>query len=559
MGEGRTVAGVILDALSAEGIETCFGIPGVHNLGLWNALAPGRPRVIGVRHEQAAGYAADGLYRATGRRAAAFLTSGPGAANAVTAFGEAFMAYSPLLVLASDVGTGLRRVGVTRGILHEMRDQAAMFAAFGAFARTSRSTAEAVGDVRDALAALRTAPARPAYVGVPADLLDQAWDQPPPLQLAQHPTLPESPQVAPVERADEQALAELADVLRAADRIVLWLGGGVIAAGVEDGVRRLAARLGAAVVTSFAGRGLLTGDPHLIDVPVHEPEVAEVVGGADLLLVLGSDFDAMNTRNWKLPLPPLTAAITLGSQVAHTIDWDHLVSADLAAALPALEAALGPSRGPRECWVPDAAGMRGRVFDRLRRDPRVAEAMAFTDALETGWSQDDAMVADMAVAGFWAALYARQARPRRAHYPVGWGTLGYALPAAIGPASQGIATLAVCGDGGPMFALGELATYAQESLPITLLIVDDGGYGMLRFDQQAFGHPERGVDLLTPDWVALAAAFGIGGVEIPTVSALPGALRAAREANGRGEPRLIVWKQRLYPPRTTSPRWFEAT
>lgn len=108
-----------------------------------------------------------------------------------------------------------------------------------------------------------------------------------------------------------------------------------------------------------------------------------------------------------------------------------------------------------------------------------------------------------------------------------------------------------------MFALGELATYAQESLPVTLLVVDDGGYGMLRFDQQVFGHPERGVDLLTPDWVSLAASFGIRGVEVPHVDALPAALREAREANGRGEPRLVVWKHALYPPRTSSPRWFE--
>lgn len=542
-----TVSSVILDTLATEGIDTCFGIPGVHNLGLWNALAPGRPRVIGVRHEQAAGYAADALYRATGKIGAALLTSGPGASNVLTAFGEAYMAYSPMFVLASDVGTRLRRDGVTRGILHEMRDQAAMFAAFGAFARNSRSAEEALTNVADALSVTSTPPSQPVYVGVPSDVLEQPWTGP--LPAASH---------GARNSLDEAAIEELAATLNASPRTVLWLGGGVAAADVEEDVRRLAHRLGAAVVTSFAGRGLLAGDPNLVDAPVHEPEVSDVIANADLLLVLGSDFDAMNTRNWRMPLPVRTATITLGTQVENTIDWDQLILADLRDALPALDKALGPEPAATPpCWLPDAAHYRGRILDRLRADDRVAEALRFTDALEAGWAQKDAIVADMAVAGFWATLYSYQGRPRRAQYPVGWGTLGYGLPAAMGPASQGIPTLSVCGDGGPMFALGELATYAQESLPITLLVVDDGGYGMLRFDQQTFGHPERGVDLLTPDWVSLAGSFGITGAEVPDIAALPAALIAAREANGRGEPRVIVWRQRLYPPRTTSPRWFE--
>lgn len=178
--------------------------------------------------------------------------------------------------------------------------------------------------------------------------------------------------------------------------------------------------------------------------------------------------------------------------------------------------------------------------------------MTLVDAV-TDWAAEGAVVCDMAVAGYWVGGYAPQPRARRMQYPVGWGTLGFALPAAIGPAAIGLPTLAVCGDGGPMFALGELATYAQERLPITLLIVDDGGYGMLRFDQQVFGHPERGVDLLTPDWPSLGAAFGIPVTTIASVTDLPEAL--AERAEG---PRLIVLETRFLPPRTTSPRWFDS-
>lgn len=156
--------------------------------------------------------------------------------------------------------------------------------------------------------------------------------------------------------------------------------------------------------------------------------------------------------------------------------------------------------------------------------------------------------------GYWTSSHAAHPRTRRLINPVGWGTLGFALPAAIGPASVGIPTLALCGDGGPMFALGELATYVQEELPVTLVIVDDGGYGMLRFDQQVFGHPERGVDLVTPDWAMLAASFGIPCTEVADADEFTLALAASAELSG---PSMIVQRATFFPPKSTSPRWFE--
>lgn len=155
----------------------------------------------------------------------------------------------------------------------------------------------------------------------------------------------------------------------------------------------------------------------------------------------------------------------------------------------------------------------------------------------------------MAVAGYWIGVYAKQPRARRVSYPVGWGTLGFGLPAAIGPAAAGISTLAVCGDGGVAFALGELATIVQEKLPYTLLIVDDGGYGMLRYDQQVAAHPERGVDLFSPNWELLAKSFGLAFTETTIVN-LGNLLNQA-------QPGIILIKERLYPPKSTSPRWSE--
>jgi thiamine pyrophosphate-dependent acetolactate synthase large subunit-like protein len=541
-----SVAAAILVLLGRNGITRAYGIPGVHNLPFWDADGTDIPRIIGVRHEQAAGYAADGLFRATGSPAAALLTSGPGAANVLGAFGEAVVSGSAVIAIASEVNHSLRSSAGPRGILHEMADQSAMFAAFDVPARTATTRQEAIASTVLALRDAWGPPPKSSYVGVPTDILGEAW-------TAAIPHLPRLPMNA----ADPHQVSALAELITSSPRVVLWLGGGVVTSNAEEAARRLAHRLQAPVVTSYAGRGLLAGDPLLVDAPIHEPEAEQVLADADLLVILGSSFDGMNTKNWRIALPERRAAITLGSLIDRTIDLDCLIKADVGQALQALMETLDDMGvADREPWR-DVTGIRPAIVERLHDDPRTSTAMRWVEQVDAGWPADGAVVCDMAVGAYWVGGYSHQPRPRRLQYAVGWGTLGYALPASIGPASVGIPTLAVAGDGGPMFALGELATYAQESLPITLLIIDDGGYGMLRFDQQVFGHPERGVDLLTPDWSSLGAAFGIGVERVADVEQISAALGRAHTANDRGEPRIIVWNHRLFPPRTTSPRWHE--
>ena len=551
MSDESSLGAALLDALAESGVEVVFGLPGVHNLPLWSAHREGHPRIIGVRHEQAAVYAADGYARATGRLGVAITTTGPGAANALAAFGEAATCGSPILVIASDVSTALRQAGpgepgAPRGILHEMTDQAAMFAAFaehGAVATTARSTGEALAAIHGAIAAARTTPTAPRYLGIPSDLLSADPGEPATGAPAR-PIAPPAPSEADV--------ADLTSLIEASPRIAIWAGGGVVQCGHagEQAVSRLADRLGAPVVTTYAGRGLLADRPAIVTAPVHEPEIADLISAADLLLIIGSDADGMNTRNWRMPIPPRIAAIGLGATLPRTFDFDPLIAADLVATIEGVLDSLD-ARGSasRPAWADPS--MSEQVRQRLREEPATATPMALVDAIQN-WPDDGVVVCDMAVSGYWVGGYAPQPRPRRLQYPVGWGTLGYALPAAIGPAAAGIPALAVCGDGGPMFALGELATLAQEQLPVTLLIVDDGGYGMLRYDQQVFGHPERGVDLLTPDWSALGAAFGIPVQMLASIDALSPALAA--DSSG---PRMLIIRDRFLPPRTTSPRWCE--
>ncbi|HXV93372.1 MAG TPA: thiamine pyrophosphate-binding protein, partial [Pseudonocardia sp.] len=164
---GTTVARQVLDVLRAHGASVVFGLPGVHNLAFWNVPEP----PVVVRHEQAAGYAADGWARVTGRLGAAVVTTGPGAANAVAAFGEAAACGSPVVLVASEIPAALHRPGRVRGVLHESRDQAGLFRPLAKAVFTPRTPAEVAHAVVAAAVTALRAPRGPVYLDVPADVL----------------------------------------------------------------------------------------------------------------------------------------------------------------------------------------------------------------------------------------------------------------------------------------------------------------------------------------------------------------------------------------------------
>ena len=558
----QTAAAAIMDVLAAMGVRTTFGLPGVHNLALWGALGPGRPRIVGVRHEQTTVYAADGLARAGGGLGVAFTTSGPGAANAVAAFGEAAASGSPVLLVASETSTAGRRPGVVRGALHEMVDQAALFAPLAKAVYRPTSPLAAVEAVARAAATALTHPRGPVYVGIPVDVLGAAMPGDRALPAVRVPDPP-----APTTADVDLALRELAG----SDRPMLWVGGGVVQSGAAVSVADLAWRLGAPVLTTFASRGVLpVGHVLLVDAPPHEPEVADLLASADLLVALGTAFDGMTTKNWSLPMPDRILAVNVAP--AH-LESGYVADAGVVCDVGALCDALTVRLRAREPWADSVFRIGPAVRRRLAADPRTSPAVALVGAVQAAWAGYGPVVCDMAVAGYWVGGYASVPAPRHLQYPVGWGTLGYALPASVGAAcATGTAgtggsggsggsgggaapVLVVCGDGGAAMGLGELGTLAQERLPVTVLVVDDRGYGMLRFDQQAAGDAERGVDLAGPDWLALAAAYGIDAERAPDPG--PGLQAALERAGAAGGPRLVLLQAALHPPRTTSPRWSE--
>ena len=520
---------LLVAALEALDVEVAFGLPGVHNLAAWKAFPGSRVRLVGVRHEQTAGYAADGYARATGRLGVALTTTGPGASNVVTATGEAWACHSPLLVVATDIPSAVRRPGAYRGVLHETTDQAGFFRPVTkGVVRVERVEDLYADAVRAGRLALQ-APRRPVYLEVPTDLLSAHGPDPQPV-----------PDLRPAVHL-ELLLDDVVDLLAASRRPLVWAGGGATASGAGAQVAALAERLGAPVLTSFGGRGLLPPEhPCAVALPPHEPAAGALWDAADAVVVLGSDLDAMNTQGFRQPRPPRVITVDLADPV--NVPADAWVQADVREALDALLPLLPDER--RTPWWEPVGG----------REHLAGLETALLDALEGALPDDAVVVADMCKAGYWYGGYGRVRAPRGLAYPVGWGTLGFGFPASLGAALSGRPTVAVVGDGGFLFACGDLATAAQERLDVTVVLVDDGGYGMLAYDFTKDGETPVGCDLEPPDFVALAEAFRVPAERV----GVDGLGAALVRSLARPGPSVLVVPADLVPPPTTSPRWYRA-
>jgi acetolactate synthase-1/2/3 large subunit len=540
-----TGARAAVAALEDAGVEIAFGLPGVHNLPLWRELNGSPIRLVGVRHEQTAAYAADGYARASGRLGVALTTTGPGAANTLAAVGEAWASRQPILVIATDIPSTARRPGVWRGVLHEATDQAAMFMPVVKEAIRVHSADEIGPAVSRAARTALEAPARPVYVEIPTDLLSAEANP----QGGQPPL-----RVGGASEPDAGQLDRAAELLERARRPLIWAGGGALQSGAGEAVGRLAERLVAPVILTYSASGLLPpGHPCLVQAPPHVPEVGALWDEADVVVAVGSDLDGMMTQGWKMPQPPHLVAINVDpTDASKNYRPDVVVEADAAPSAAALADRLGERGGL------DALERRLRELGRTVRE-RIAteepEASAFLDAIERALPDDAIVVCDMCIPGYWLGGFHRTPASRKLSYPLGWGTLGCGFPQGLGAALAGAGpAVSISGDGGFLYACGELATAKQEDIPLTAVIVDDGGYGMIRYDQDLHGDPREGVDLTNPDFLALAAAFGI---RADSVDGLGEHFAVALKGHvALTEPTMLVARASLGPPPNVSPRWY---
>jgi thiamine pyrophosphate-dependent acetolactate synthase large subunit-like protein len=543
-----TVAGAMIEALRALGVQRAFGLPGVHNLVLWEALRESEIELIGVRHEQTAAYAADGYARLSGALGVALTTTGPGAANAVAATGEAWTCGSPVLVITTDIPAALRRPGVYRGILHEIPDQASMFTTVTKAARRLVDPATAGAELLAMGELALRAPRAPVYVEVPTDLFGARADGAD-LRTAIRPA------TAPGDTGPtDESIAAAAAVIAEARRPLIWAGRGAIASGAEAAIAEIASALDAPVLETYGARGVIDPDhPSWVGYSPHFPEVGALWDRADTVLAIGTDFDGTMTQNWALPAPPRLVSINLRPSHAFAADLDLIgdaaaTTARLAVAVTAISA---PAR--RAAVKAELDVLRQSLRARLRSQN--APATELLDDLAEAVPAGTPVTVDMCIAGYWVGAARAFRGKSRLAYPIGWGTLGFGFPASIGTAmATDGPVLCVCGDGGFLYACGELSTLAEHQPRLTVLLVDDGGYGMLRFDQQHSGDTTFGVDFPTADFVALARSFGIPATRVSGPGReLRSALTSALAASG---PRMVVLDLALQPPESTGPLWY---
>ncbi|TIC85692.1 thiamine pyrophosphate-binding protein [Nocardioides sp. GY 10127] len=520
----RTVGVALVELLEQLGVEVVFGIPGSHNLPVFDGLARSSIRLVNPRHEQGAGFAADGYARATGRPGVLVTTTGPGILNAATALATAWADSVP--VLAISTGARIADEGHEVGWLHESKDQHASLAGLVTSLRP-RSEERLYGDVVETFARWQVARTRPVHLDVPIDLLAAPATAP----------LPALPVLSPG-AAPAGLVAELAARLRSARSPMLVVGGGAVRARAQ--VNRLADLLGAPVATSRAAAGVLDQGADAVPTTVL-PYAPERLADADLLLVLGSELSQRDVPPAvAASLPPVCRVDVEPGRLAHGRPGDLLVVADAAATLDALLAVLEADpptpladRWERQRGLADAVQanydgpLRG-LHDRLA-------AVLPDDVVLTGDSSQ--------VSYLGTGVHYPFATPRSFLYPDGFAPLGYALPAAIGAclAAPERTTVALAGDGAFLFSLPELSVAVEERLPLLYVVVENGGYQEIEEEMVAASIEPVGVRFGYPDPVGLATAFGARGVRARTLDDLVALVASfAGDRAGAGVPGPVV-------------------
>ena len=508
----------LVRALVAHGTELVFGIPGTHNLGIYKALAEHDVKHVTPRHEQGAGFAADGYARVSGKPGVCLTTSGPAVLNAMTAVTQSYSDSVPVLLVSP--GMPLRHPGRGNGTLHEVRHQSAALEAVIGYSNRVHSVAEIPLAVAQAFAHMTSGRPRPAHLEIPLDLIDaveKVSDVAP--VLVAHPP------------ADAVTIAAAAGRLNSATRPGLIIGGG--AKGAAEEITALAQRLGAPVVATANGKGTFSErHPLSIGAGLHHRAVAEFVAECDVVLAIGTEL--ASTDLWNGPLKFAGDLIRIDVDPAQMITNalpDYRLVGDAQATVTALNQRLGNGQTSQE------AVKRAERWQRLFRKHARAEGAAWlplVEAMQEVLAPGAIVAGDSAMACYYGALSNLALEgPASFLYPTGFGTLGYGLPAAIGakmgaPERQ---VVALHGDGGVMFTLPELATAAQERLALPVIIADNGGYGEIRREMADRSEPVHGVNLPGVDFAMVAKGLNCHGCTVDDEDRFVTALRKAFAAD----------------------------
>ncbi|WP_136065746.1 5-guanidino-2-oxopentanoate decarboxylase [Modicisalibacter radicis] len=496
-------------------VDTLFGIPGVHTVELYRGLEESGVRHITPRHEQGAGFMADGYARATGKPGVCLIITGPGMTNIATAMGQALADSVPMLVISSV--NRRDTLGRGQGRLHELESQQGLVSGVARFSHTLLDPAGLPETLARAFAVFQGQRPGPVHIEIPIDLFDSPVS--PPEEWAAPMIYPPAP--------DPAGLAKAAQWLHDAQRPLVLLGGGCVKA--PEAARELVTRLDAPTATTINAKGLL-GDAHPLDLGANTglPAVRRLAHEADVILAIGTelgetDYDVVFDDGFALT----------GRLIRIDLDAQQLVRNQslslglIGDAAQALTRLLEYFPAPLDKNGLERASMTREALN-LVRGPAFSPFVPLCNTLRS--ALPNAIWVGDSTAPVYAANHLL-ALPAPRHFfnsSTGYGTLGYGLPAALGAqiGQPDLPIMALVGDGGVMFTLAELATAVEYRLPVVILLWHNQGYEEIRRYMDENGVKRLGVDIQAPDFITIARGFGCQATQVNSPPELVKALES---------------------------------
>jgi acetolactate synthase-1/2/3 large subunit/5-guanidino-2-oxopentanoate decarboxylase len=508
----------ISQMLKDRGVDTIFGIPGVHNVELYRGIEQAGITHVLTRHEQGAGFMADGYARATGKPGVAYVISGPGLTNIMTPMGQAYSDSVPMLVISSC----LDETSAQRGQLHQMRDQRAAAETVCAWSEEARNAEAAYALIDRAFDQFSSARGRPCHVQVSINTLGAVAD-PAPQPPVRRPKTPAA-------RHDD--VYTLVDAVLSAHKPLFVFGGG--ARGGADVIPDVLRQTGAASFVTYAGRGLVPADhPLFYGSTLARSDSARIAAEADLVIAIGTDLSEVDLWRSKLGHTAPMIRVDIDPECFAGLGPDDTaILADAGEVLHAMAIAIPartddmPSKWDARKVAQQKAVWRAEI---ATERPGIVPVC---DALQAVLPNDTMIFSDMTQFAYGAKEVWDMARPGHWHHPYGFGTLGYALPAGIGGAvaRRGSPTLVIAGDYGLQYSIQELGTAVELGLSLPILVWDNGKLGEIEDSMVRSQIAPNAVVARNPDFLALARAYGAEARAPQTLKALQDDVMAALSA-----------------------------
>lgn len=504
-----TVADAIVKELLQAGVEAVFGIVSIHNMPIYDAiLRDGNIRTVTARGESGAVNMADAYARATGKLGVVITSTGSGAGNGAGSLSEAWNSGTPVLHITGEADSNY--IGTDQRYIHEAKDQLKMMEGANKAAYLLKRPKQIIPFMRKAIKEALTVPTGPVTVSIPTNFQAQII---PNNQLIEMEAL-QNQKVKlniPVDVVERIALAK---------RPIIWVGNGVIASGATEELQKLVDKIQPAVVTSESGKGSIPENhPLCIGNFAFFPQVEELLKKSDLLISVGVRFRGSETNGWTLPVPENHINIDLNPNAFNrNFDTLYTLNGDANAVLQEINSLLANKEiHPDADYVDEVRSVRQAVRDDLRS--QIGPYGEVADIMREQLPENTVLVTDVTIPGYtWGNKLFDIYEPRDYLYMTGGG-IGQGLPMAIGakigrPEKK---VVLIAGDGGFMVNSSEMISAIQEDAPIIVLLFDDGGYGILRYYQEAAYGRRISVDLKNPDFVMLAKSMGFESEKVRSV------------------------------------------